>query len=281
MDKSKETEGWKEARIHKHGKRHEKKGSLETGGRREVWKTTKTTFFVTEFNDKWEARDLYHEFKELGDIDEVFIPNKKTRWGKKYGFVRFFNVGDERRLEMKLDNIFLDGRKIFANLPKFGRRPNQNFTYRTKSRGVQEDSVIAQAKAKKKDISGIKGFRKGVTFAEVLKGETSTKVLEYLLESEIMNRLLNTYVGEVVNLGSTFNMQAQFFAEGFFSKKSIAIGANLCLLEYEDEGVLRELVDGGNTWLGQWFKEVRVWSPREVDKERVMWMRVNGVPCQV
>ncbi|XP_058740938.1 uncharacterized protein LOC131613268 [Vicia villosa] len=277
---SNEVEGWKKARNHNRGKRHEKSGSIEKGGRREEGKSTTTTFFVTKFDDKWEARDLYHEFKELGDIDEVFIPNKKTRWGKKYGFARFFNVGDERVLEMKLDNLFLDGRKIFANLPKFGRRPIYPSIYRSKPRDAQEVYLSVQANTKVKNPSGIKGVKKGVSFAEVLKGETSTKVLEFTPDNDILNSLSKAYVGEVGDPASTLNMQAQFYAEGFFSIKCTSIGANLCLLEDENEGVLKEMVEGGSAWLGQWFKEVRAWSPREVDKERVAWVRVFGVPCQ-
>lgn len=109
MAKGKVAEGWHEVRNHKLGK--EKIGSLKREDRRVVQgeEFNTTTFFVTEFDDKWQARDLYHGFKELGDIDEVFIPNKKSRCGKKYSFVRFFNVGDARSLERKLDNMFLDG----------------------------------------------------------------------------------------------------------------------------------------------------------------------------
>lgn len=38
-----------------------------------------STFFFTKFDDKWTARDLYIEYKELGDIDEVIIPPKKDK----------------------------------------------------------------------------------------------------------------------------------------------------------------------------------------------------------
>lgn len=95
MDKSKGRGGWREARKHKHGQA--RKGSLEIGEKRgaRVDVSAIMTFFVTEFDEKWEARDLYHEFKDLGNIDEIFIPNNKTTWGKNYGFVRFFSVGKE------------------------------------------------------------------------------------------------------------------------------------------------------------------------------------------
>ena len=54
------------------------------------------------------AKDLYFEFKDLGDIDEVFIPPKRDKVGRRYGFVRYFNVADERLMATKLDNVILD-----------------------------------------------------------------------------------------------------------------------------------------------------------------------------
>lgn len=45
--------------------------------------------------------------------------------GRSYGFGRFFDVRDEDLLTIKLDNIFIGRRKIFANLPRFQRRHPQ------------------------------------------------------------------------------------------------------------------------------------------------------------
>lgn len=75
-----------------------------------------TSFFFIEFDDKWIARDIYGVFKKMGEIDEVFILRKR---GRRYGFIRFFNVKDDRLLATKLDNVFLEGKKIFANIPRF------------------------------------------------------------------------------------------------------------------------------------------------------------------
>lgn len=36
-------------------------------------------------------------------------------------FVCLFNMEDKKLLEVKLNNLFLDGNKIFTNLPKFDR----------------------------------------------------------------------------------------------------------------------------------------------------------------
>lgn len=49
------------------------------------------------------------------------------------------------------------------------------------------------------------------------------------------------------------------------------MGANLCLLEENEDGELEALVEGVKGWLGQWFSEVRMWNADDVDPERLTW----------
>lgn len=67
------------------------------------------------------AKDLFFEFMDLGDIDEVVIPPRRDGRGRRFGFVQFLNIKDEVLLATKLDSIELEGRKIYANLPRFHR----------------------------------------------------------------------------------------------------------------------------------------------------------------
>lgn len=53
------------------------------------------------------------------------------------------------------------------------------------------------------------------------------------------------------------------------------MGSNLVLLESLEEGALLE---DAPDWLGIWFKEVRKWSPGEIDNERLTWVRCYGIP---
>lgn len=64
---------------------------------------------------------MYEEFQTFWGIDEVVIPSKRDIRGKRYGFVRFFEVRDEDNLEVKLDNIIIVRRKIFINVMRFQR----------------------------------------------------------------------------------------------------------------------------------------------------------------
>lgn len=57
----------------------------------------------------------------MGEIDEIVILDKKDWRGKKYGFVRFVDVKNERMEETKLNNTWLNGRIISANISKYKR----------------------------------------------------------------------------------------------------------------------------------------------------------------
>lgn len=49
-----------------------------------------TTIFFTDFPDHLRARDFYQLFKKFDEIDEVVIPPKMDKRGRKYGCVRFY-----------------------------------------------------------------------------------------------------------------------------------------------------------------------------------------------
>lgn len=92
---------------------------IKTRGRKKGNDGAVTSFFITEFGENGEAKDLFFELKEFGELDEVVIPPKRDRRGRIYGFARFLNVADEKYLAIKLDSVILKGRKLFANLPRF------------------------------------------------------------------------------------------------------------------------------------------------------------------
>lgn len=67
------------------------------------------------------VRPVY-EFKGFEEIDEVIIPPRRDKRGRRFSFVCFYNVEDARLLATKMDNVMLDGRKIYANVPRFQRK---------------------------------------------------------------------------------------------------------------------------------------------------------------
>ena len=81
-----------------------------------------STFYFTRFLDEVTESDLWAQFKRWGDVREIFISKQRNRGGKRYGFVRFRGVSDERTLERQLDNLIIGGLKLYVNVPKYERR---------------------------------------------------------------------------------------------------------------------------------------------------------------
>lgn len=86
-----------------------------------VVKRITSTFFFTYFLDKVKASELNVVFREFGDVDEVIVPGSRDKYGKRFDFVRFFEVSDPVLLTVKLDNNYLGEKKLFVNIPCFQR----------------------------------------------------------------------------------------------------------------------------------------------------------------
>ncbi|KAL4562325.1 hypothetical protein LXL04_034525 [Taraxacum kok-saghyz] len=48
-----------------------------------------TSFFFTNFPEKWAEEDLWKQFRKVGDIVDVFIARKRSLANKRFGFARF------------------------------------------------------------------------------------------------------------------------------------------------------------------------------------------------
>ncbi|GKV46541.1 hypothetical protein SLEP1_g53515 [Rubroshorea leprosula] len=89
------------------------------------------------------------------------------------------------------------------------------------------------------------------------------------------------YVGTVYSVEMVRNLQEKFYMEGYFACRIRAMGGKLVLLDCDDKNELKHLVESASEWLGQWFAEVKPWSPDKVADERFVWVRCQGAPLNV
>ncbi|XP_058755462.1 uncharacterized protein LOC131628653 [Vicia villosa] len=251
----------------------------------------KTTFFFTSFPEKLGAKQMYEIFQTYGDIDEVIIPNKRDKRGMRYGFVRFFGVIDSEFLATKLDNIFLENKKIFVNLPRFQRKvPFGNQEKRKDAIGDRGKQVRGQQWTQNPGLvrrggDSEAGLRKG-SFMEVLNSkapETNERKqpLIYDQPEEDLERFRKAFTGFTSKPGMSYNLQEIFNARGHIDVKITPLGANMCLVEDLKEGVISSLLKKAESWMKQWFREIHPWKPSDIDYERIAWLRCYGIPCQV
>ncbi|GJT75163.1 RNA-directed DNA polymerase, eukaryota, reverse transcriptase zinc-binding domain protein [Tanacetum coccineum] len=86
-----------------------------------------TSIFVTNFPEKFSAKDLWEACSQYGKVIDSYIPNRRTKSGMRFGFVRFIKTHDVERLINNLCTIWIGSFKIHANIAKFQRlRFNKN-----------------------------------------------------------------------------------------------------------------------------------------------------------
>nr|GEZ65988.1 nucleotide-binding alpha-beta plait domain-containing protein [Tanacetum cinerariifolium] len=80
-----------------------------------------TLVYITNFPEATSAKELFQACNQYGHVVDSFIPNKKSKIGKRFGFVRFINVFSEERLISNLCTVWMDRFKIHANIARFQR----------------------------------------------------------------------------------------------------------------------------------------------------------------
>ncbi|GJW59292.1 RNA-directed DNA polymerase, eukaryota [Tanacetum coccineum] len=82
-----------------------------------------TSVFITNFPESFSAKELFHSCKQYGHVVDSFIPTKRSKSGKRFGFVRFISVFNEERLVNNLCTVWIDRYKLHANIARFHRPP--------------------------------------------------------------------------------------------------------------------------------------------------------------
>jgi hypothetical protein len=90
--------------------------------------------------------------------------------------------------------------------------------------------------------------------------------------------LKKAFVGEVKQPGMSYNIQNEFHMQGYFGVKVTPLGSRLTLLEEQEEGELQALMKDAKEWLEDWFQDIRPWSSKEIDSDRIVWLRIYGIP---
>ncbi|GKD41928.1 RNA-directed DNA polymerase, eukaryota, nucleotide-binding alpha-beta plait domain protein, partial [Tanacetum coccineum] len=63
--------------------------------------------FISNFLDDCSSRDLWKVCNGYGTVVDVFIPNKRSKAGKRFDFVRFINILNLDRLIENLKTIWI------------------------------------------------------------------------------------------------------------------------------------------------------------------------------
>ncbi|GKA60549.1 nucleotide-binding alpha-beta plait domain-containing protein [Tanacetum coccineum] len=235
--------------------------------------------FVTNFPESCSAKELFHHCKQYGHVVDSFIPNKRSKSGKRFGFVKFINVFNEERLVNNLCTVWIGRFKLMANLARFKR---ENKTGRGKE-GRTENGENIRHKFCTSSNAG--SFGNGKSFVSVVKKINKESETEFVpsivLDDECLNKkdLSMSLMGRVKEMASLANLKKVLCNEGFDNLKISYLGELWVLLEFESSKA-KELFRK-NAGAGSWFSVLHLANDECVPDGRLAWVEVGGVPFKL
>nr|GEV13876.1 nucleotide-binding alpha-beta plait domain-containing protein [Tanacetum cinerariifolium] len=214
------------------------------------------SIYVTNFPKTCSAKDLFNACKQYGHVVDVFIPTKRSKEGKTFGFVRFINIFNVDRLRDLLYNNVRSAPIKDDRIRRDVNKPQAN--------GGSSVSGKTFATAVKNNFNHI----------NVEKDDSPMIVLD---DEHVTDRdLLKSLLGRVKVFSSLTNLKVALNNKRFVDIKVKYMEELWVLMEFNSVKSKDLFCD--NVGVRSWFAEL---VPAGIDfnpEGRILWVEVEGVP---
>ena len=230
-------------------------------------------------------------FQKWARVKDVFISKRPNRWGRRFGFVSFFPVPNEARLEKQLDQIYIGNLKLYVNLPKY-RRSEVEFSKekpkvrqsdyshgndpggRSKGKEVWREIFFVTGQAVRRGPSLKQSYADAVRVSE--RGDWKGPV--FVTKSNTPPWLVRSAVGWMSPDLTFDSLKDEFVKGGMNTIKLRFLGDNLILLTPKEGERMEDLFELNKEWFLSLFGSIEPWSAKYVVDHKIVWVRCFGVP---
>jgi hypothetical protein len=255
-----------------------------------------TSFFFTNFPGDLVWGDLWKLFSNYGSVCDVFIPKKLDKWGRKFGFVKFKNVSDVKKLSNDLEDVWWEKYKLRVNIARF-RKDDQKegvpYNGEPKQRSLSSNLQVNEELSFKNlllrgeggKVEGGRVVKEGLGgYEEVGRRKTRALTLgdvepvELHVQQDTWRLLGQSKVGIFKETMDFQSFHDRLLLEGQHEVKAIYMGGNKVLLQSPCEGELNEVMKINKTWWDQCFVKIIPWQPKILSESRDIWLQIYGIP---
>ncbi|GJV54846.1 RNA-directed DNA polymerase, eukaryota, partial [Tanacetum coccineum] len=236
-----------------------------------------TSVFVSNFPDRFSAKDLWNACKVYGHVVDSYIPNRRSKVGKRFGFVRFINVFDVDRLVSNLCTVWVGNYKLIANVARFQRKPvSQPQQVKPLGHNGVKTSGKPMASVNLNSNRSFASVVNRVSENTVYPDDDSALVLDdSCLNMDVFHLCL---FGKVKDFSMLSNLMVVLSKEGFDGIKLKYMGGYWVMISFLDDQSKKAFQS--NVSVGSWFTQlIQAYSDFTVE-ERVAWVEIEGVPCK-
>nr|GEV69987.1 nucleotide-binding alpha-beta plait domain-containing protein [Tanacetum cinerariifolium] len=233
-----------------------------------------TSVFVANFPDLFSAKDLWNTFKQYGQVVDAYIPYRRSKAGKQFGFVRFIKVLDVDKLVNNLCTVWVGRHKLQANIPRFQRDPLKRHSSLHNIDGVKRGNS-----GDTYNSNGVKGAAN--SYAHVVKGSQNSKKHSdsspvMVLDDSCLNEKNYSLclMGKVKDFATLPNLKVVVANKGFDNIKFQYMGGYWVMMEFQTE--VTKLKFQENSVMKTWFSQIQLASSDFNTDGRVTWVEIEG-----
>nr|GEW23609.1 RNA-directed DNA polymerase, eukaryota [Tanacetum cinerariifolium] len=223
-----------------------------------------TSIYVTNFPESLSAKELFQSCKVYGHVVDSFIPTKRAKNGKRFGFVWFINVFNVERLVSKLCTVWIDRHKLHANIARFQRDLASGSNVGVKMAGGFRDKKTNVFSSEKENVKATNVNGGGGEF--LLLDDTC----------EVTHDLDSYIMGELKQFSSINNVRVLLANEGFNILNVAYLGGLWVMIELDSANTKSKLLQ--HVGVASWFNQLCNAQGDFVSRERVVWVDIEGVP---
>ncbi|GJV92918.1 RNA-directed DNA polymerase, eukaryota [Tanacetum coccineum] len=240
----------------------------------DLTKNISHSVFVTNFPKSVTSRVLWEKCQVYGTVVDVFIPNKLTKAGKRFAFVRFIKVFNLDRLVANLCTLWIGSYHLFANHVRFDRPPKSSVP-------KSDFPPLNGANKAQGTMNNYKANVSAGSFVSVVNGVDNPLISPspaLVLDDGCINEcdFSKCTMGRVKDLNSVANLKVVLAEEGFEDVTPFYLGGRWVMFECNTVKVKRNLMN--HTGFCSWFHDILEVPQDFVSDERVVWVDIEGIP---
>ncbi|GJS74020.1 RNA-directed DNA polymerase, eukaryota, reverse transcriptase zinc-binding domain protein [Tanacetum coccineum] len=239
------------------------------------------SFFITNFPESLDAKNLWKEFQRFGRIVDAFIANKRSKTGKRFGFVRFLGVRNGEDFSKTMSKIWVGSYHLFVSISKFERTsktdtksvPKFNVPQAPPSNGNKGPSLFP-ARQSYASVANGGGASKGVSD----RGSQDTSNCLSLSDNDLIKveDTSTVLLAKVKEVDSISNMYGICRNEGFTDVSIHYVGGLWVWIQFENSKSCEAFKE--NESLKSFWTIIRYVSPSFTVDERLIWIEIRGLP---
>ncbi|KAJ4847901.1 hypothetical protein Tsubulata_039503 [Turnera subulata] len=235
-----------------------------------------TSLYIDNLPLQWSAVELHFIPSKYGEVVDVYIPSKRAKNGKRFGFVRFKACHDTQRLISSINLIKVGGGTLQAVLARkcLPTSKSPPTSQKPPSRPSATPLPPLAPKSFADTVKNPKPMPPKLPLLNPNQASLSFSPLES--ESEWLARSALGVISEPLDS----SILSRLFHHHGHQVSISEYGGDSVLISFSSPSTMNSFFESNSNWVTNVFDLLRPWIPSDKPSNRKAWIRVKGIPLQ-